>query len=70
MSLLTTRVVDTGGNLPPLSPTLAAPCRRHCVDTSSKFAAGVNDTGVQGTAGVVDTGSALELQRFKAALQG
>ncbi len=41
-------VVDTGGNLPPVSTTL--------VKLVAKFAAGVIDTGGKFATGVVDTG--------------
>jgi hypothetical protein len=43
-----------------------------CVfDTDNKFSASVNNTGGQVSAGgVVDTGSAPELQKFETALQG
>jgi hypothetical protein len=41
-------VVDTGGNLPPVSTTL--------VKQMAKFAAGVVDSGGKFVTGVVDTG--------------
>jgi hypothetical protein len=41
-------VVDTGGNLPPVSTTL--------LKLVAKFAAGVVDTGGKFSTGVVDTG--------------
>jgi hypothetical protein len=43
-------VVDTGGNLPPVSTTQA--------ELVAKFAAGVVDTGGKFAAGVVDTDGA------------
>ncbi len=44
-------VVDTGGNLPPVSTTQG--------EVVGKFAAGVVDTGGKFAAGVVDTGGNL-----------
>jgi hypothetical protein len=46
-------VVDTGGNLPPVSTTQG--------ELVAKFAAGVVDTGGKFATGVVDTGSNLPL---------
>ncbi len=52
-------VVDTGGNLPPASKTLAKIVEKFAtgvVETGSKFATGVVGTGGNFAAGVVDTG--------------
>jgi hypothetical protein len=50
LSLFAAGVVDTGGNLPPVSTTLAK--------MVEKFAIGVADTGGKFATGVVDTGGA------------
>jgi hypothetical protein len=49
--LFATGVVDTGGNLPPVSTTQG--------ELVAKFAAGVVDTGGKFAAGVIDTGGNL-----------
>jgi hypothetical protein len=52
-------VVDTGGNLPPVSTTLlklVAKFAAGVVDTGGKFATSVVDTDGNFAAGVVDTG--------------
>jgi hypothetical protein len=56
-----TTVVDTGGNLPPVSTTLeylVAKFIARVIDTGGKFSAGVIDTSGKFAAGVVDTGGA------------
>ncbi len=52
-------VVDTGGNLPPVSTTLAKLVEKFAVgviDTGGNFAAGVVDTSGKFATDVVDTG--------------
>jgi hypothetical protein len=48
--LFATCVVDTSGNLPPVSTTQA--------ELVAKFATGVNDTGSKFATGIVDTSGA------------
>jgi hypothetical protein len=69
-------VVDTSGNLPPVSTTLVKLVEKFAivvidtggkfaagvVDTSGNFAAGVVDTSGNFAAGVVDTGAVMHLE--------
>jgi hypothetical protein len=57
--LFATGVVDTGGNLPPVSTTLVKLVAKFAVsvvDTGDNFAAGVIDTNGKFATGVVDNG--------------
>ncbi len=61
LPLFATGVIDTGGNLSPVSTTLAklvAKFAAGVIDTGGKFAPGVVDTSGNFAPGVVDTGAA------------
>jgi hypothetical protein len=67
--LFTTRIIDTGGNLLPVSTTqaiLVAKFAADVVDTGGKFDAGVIDLGAKFATGVVDTGGAPSLANISA----